>query len=227
MPDVFQPLALQNTTRAALAALNDFATDLLARTNLELWLYQNNVALSATNTLATIVEADFGGYVRATVAAFTGPFLDASNTAYMQSALETFVANGTSGNSIYGAALVATPPGGTLATATNPGAAGAYAGGFVITAGGAGYTVAPRVRLTGATGAGATAHAEITGGVVTAIVLDTPGAGYTTFTVVIDPPLELLVQMQLSTTGISMSLATDALPTYVQLDQPSSYIPNP
>jgi len=75
------------------------------------------------------------------------------------------------------------------ATVTNVGSAGNYADRFTITSGGKGYETPPLVQLTGAGGTGAVAHAVVTKGIVTSIVLDSPGNGaYTTFNVVIDPP---------------------------------------
>lgn len=227
MPDLYEPIATQQTAGSALQALSDYMVDLLALTDLKVILYQNNVVPSPTMDISALVEADFGGYTRQTVAALSGPFLDSSNQAYSQTALLTFTADGSSANSIYGAALVGTPAGATPATATNPGNAGAYDPAFVITAGGGGYQTVPKVRLTGATGSGATAHAVLTAGMVTDIVLDTPGSAYTTFTVDIDPPLELIQLSQLSNSGIAMALTTDALPTYIQLTQPSVGLVNP
>jgi hypothetical protein len=76
----------------------------------------------------------------------------------------------------------------SAASATNAGNGGAYANAFTIASGGNGYLTAPSVRLTGADGSGAAAHAVLTRGVVTSIVLDAPGNGYTTYGVNIDPP---------------------------------------
>lgn len=52
--------------------------------------------------------------------------------------------------------------------------------GFTGLVGGAGYTSAPTVTISGGGGTGATATATVTGGVVTAVTLDTVGSGYTT-----------------------------------------------
>ena len=49
---------------------------------------------------------------------------------------------------------------------------------YVVTNGGSGYTEAPAVTITG-NGSGATAHAVISGGAVTKIIVDTAGIGYT------------------------------------------------
>ena len=52
---------------------------------------------------------------------------------------------------------------------------------YPTAAGGSGYSAAPTVTITAAsgdTGAGATAHATVTAGAVTGIVIDNPGVGY-------------------------------------------------
>jgi hypothetical protein len=222
MPDVYDPINAQMSVRSSIERLNDFVTDLLGRSVLQLWLYQNNVTPAATNTLAAVQEANFSGYSRFTVGSFTATAVDPLNNAYVTSSLADFACNGGGvNNTIYGSLLVGTNPSGVQATATNAGNSGAYASSFTITAGGSGYQVAPAVHLTGATGTGATAHAVITNGVVTSIVLDTPGSAYTTYTVTIDAPVELLKQNVLTQAGISMALATDALQTYCQLIEPS------
>lgn len=51
--------------------------------------------------------------------------------------------------------------------------------GLTLTQGGTGYTSAPAVALTGGGGTGATAHAVLTDGAVSAVILDNPGSGYT------------------------------------------------
>ena len=224
MPDVYDPIQAQMSKISAQERLADYVTDLLGRANLELWLYQNNVAPGPTVNLGAFVEATFGGYSRFTVSAFTAVAVDPSQNAYVTSALADFACNGSApANTIYGSILVATNPTGVQATATNAGNAGAYAALFVITNAGSGYEIAPKVHLTGATGAGATAHAVLgAGGSITDIVLDTPGAAYTTYTVVIDPPLELIKQNVLSNGGVSVALATDAVTTYTQLIETSN-----
>ena len=222
MPDVYDPINAQMSVRSAIERLNDFTTDLLARSFCQLWLYQNNVVPAPGNTLAAFQEATYSGYARFTVNSFTNTAVDPQNNAYVTSALADFTCNGGGvNNTIYGSLLVATNPSGVQATATNAGNSGAYATTFTITAGGSGYQVPPAVHLTGATGTGATAHAVLTNGVVTSIVLDTPGSAYTTYTVTIDPPMEIIKQNVLSQGGISMALATDALTTYTQLIEPS------
>ena len=64
--------------------------------------------------------------------------------------------------------------------------------GFVVSAAvedpGNGYSNAPAVSFIGGGGSGAQAKSTITGGVVTAITILDAGSGYTTPTIVIDPP---------------------------------------
>lgn len=57
--------------------------------------------------------------------------------------------------------------------------------GFLVTAGGTGYTSLPTITITDPTGSGATAVATLTSGVVTAISITAGGAGYTAPTVAI------------------------------------------
>lgn len=47
-----------------------------------------------------------------------------------------------------------------------------------VTAGGSGYTSAPAVAISGGAGSGATATAQITGGIVTSVTITNPGTGY-------------------------------------------------
>ncbi len=58
-----------------------------------------------------------------------------------------------------------------------------------IVNGGSGYTTAPAVSFSGGGGTGATATANLTGGVVTSITIDTPGSSYSSApAVTIAPP---------------------------------------
>jgi hypothetical protein len=193
-------------------------TDLVAATNVQLGCYTNPVTWGRETTLDQITEATFGGYARETLAAWNGPWLDEDGNAYIISDLVVFVCDGTNGQGVEGLFLCK-DNGGTQATATATGTATEYDPVFVITDPGTLYESAPRVTLNGATGSGATAHAEIAGGLVVAIHLDTPGTGYTTFTVVIDPPRTLVAGGNFSVTQ-NMFAATDALPTNIQLSIP-------
>jgi hypothetical protein len=60
----------------------------------------------------------------------------------------------------------------------------------IVTKGGSGYSVPPQVSFIGGGGSGAAASAVISNGVVTRIIIDSNGAGYTSApTVVVEPPL--------------------------------------
>jgi len=224
MPDVYDPINAQMSVQSAKERLSDFVTDLLARQNLYLWLYQNNVAPSPTNTLAAFQEATFSGYTRFNVTTFTAVGVDPNANAYVTSQMNAFACNGGGiNNNIYGSVLVGTPVGGVQATATNAGSSGgSYGAAFTITNNGAVYTAVPTVRLNGATGSGATAVAVLNAnGTFASITLTAAGAGYTTYTVLIDPPLELIKQNVLSAGGIPVALSTDVVTTYAQLIEPS------
>ena len=67
--------------------------------------------------------------------------------------------------------------------------AGQFVVSYNIAFGGSGYAAAPAVTITGGGGSGAMAHAVVSGGMVTSIVPDSAGTGYTTPpTVTIAPP---------------------------------------
>lgn len=72
-----------------------------------------------------------------------------------------------------------TNPTGTGATATATVAAGAVTGVSISTAG-TGYTVAPKVTLSGGGGTGAIVTATVSGGAVTGFTVENGGTGYTT-----------------------------------------------
>ena len=62
-----------------------------------------------------------------------------------------------------------------------------------VVAGGAGYSLVPTVTITGGGGTGATAVANLTGGVVTSFTITNPGSGYTSApTVTISAPVSSL-----------------------------------
>jgi hypothetical protein len=211
-----QQTVLTNAENLAIAAAE--AAALTASSLVQMGLYTNNIVPGRDTTLSTLNEATFGGYGRTTIAAWDGPYVDATGNSWITSGLQVFTADGTSSNQIYGSFL-ARENAGVHATATNAGNAGAYAALFTITNGGTLYESPPKVRLTGATGSGATAHAVLTAGVVTSIVLDTPGSAYTTYTVVIDPPMSLVAVNQF-TAPIGMSLPTDAIVTNQEISIP-------
>ena len=224
MPDVYDPIQSQMSVKSSQEILADYITDLEARSSVELWLYQTNVAPAPGNTLAHILEATFSGYTRATIASWGVIGVDTSNNAFSTAGLQTFACNGGGvNNSVYGSALTATVEGGLQASATNTGSGTGYSPIFTIVDAGAGYTAAPKVSLTGSAGSGAAAHSVLNAnGTVNSIVLDSAGVGYSSYTVVIDEPYELIKQNVLSSTGISMSQSTDLISTYTQLIQPSN-----
>jgi len=224
MPDVYDPIQSQMSQKSAQERLADYVTDLLARTNLQLWLTQSNVSPSATNTLANFTIATFGGYAPFNVTSFLAQAVDPGNNAYTTSQINAFACNGVgAGNSIYGNLLVGTPVGALAATATNTGNLTGYSPVFTIVDAGLGYTAPPVVSLTGASGTGAAAHSVLNAnGSINEIILDTAGTGYTTYVVVIAPPMELIKHNVLSTSGIAMALSTDVLTTYTQLIEPSN-----
>ena len=225
MSEVVDPQACQMSIVSAQERLADFVTDLTARVNNQLWLYQTNVAPNPQNTLGMFTEATFNGYARYSPIVFLTQGVDTVFNAKVTSQLKAFACTGGSpSNQIFGSLHVATPSGGLLGSATNAGSTGgAYSSAFVIVAAGAKYGFPPQITLNGATGTGATATAVLNAnGTLAAIDLVTPGSGYTTYTVLIDPPLELIKQNVLSTSGISMALSTDVLSTYTELVEPAN-----
>jgi hypothetical protein len=219
MPDLIEPASTTISNNEMFNLANQEKTALLANSSVQLGLYTNNVTANRNTKLSDLTEATFGGYSRQTISAWDGPYLDPTGNAYLLSPLQVFTCNGSGSNQCYGAFL-ASVNSGVQATATNVGNSGAYASAFVITNGGTLYETPPKVHLTGATGAGATAHAVLTGGVVTSIVLDNPGSAYTTYTVVIDPPMSL-VAVDPFVQPVGMALATDALPFIQEISIPA------
>jgi hypothetical protein len=223
MPDVYDPIAAQMSVVSAKERLADFITDLAGRTNQQIWLYQTNVAPSPTNTLANFTIATFSGYAGQAIGAFGAVGVDPSNNAFATAGIFNFACNGGGvNNQIYGSLHVATPAGALQASATNTGSGTGYSPIFTIVAAGLGYTAPPAITLNGAGGSGAAAHAVLNpNGSIQEIILDSAGVGYSTYPVVIAAPYELIKQNVLSATGISMALATDQVPTYTQLIEPS------
>ena len=216
--DLTVPQQTVLTNRENLAIATAEVAVLVASTLVEMGLYTNNIVPDRGTVLSQLAEADFGGYARTAIAAWDGPYIDALGNAWFISPLQIFTADGTTSNQIFGSFL-ARDNAGVRATATNPGNGTEYDPVFTITNGGTLYEVPPLVSLTGATGTGATAHAVLTNGVVTDIVLDTPGTGYTTFTVSIARPQSLVAVNQFDA-PLNISLATDAIATNQEI-----YIP--
>lgn len=219
MPDLVEPASTTLTNAEVLAIAGLEKTALLANAQVQLGLYKSNVIVTRDTKLNVLTEATFGGYSRITLSAWNGPYADQFGSGYILSNLQIFTCDGTAGNQIYGY-FATKANAGVRATATNVGNAGAYDVNFVVTNGGTLYEVPPTVHLTGATGSGATAHAVLTNGVVTDIVLDTPGSGYTTYTVVIDYPSSLISVSPLAQ-PLSMNLATDAMACVQEIEIPT------
>src|ERR1035437_4724263 len=87
-------------------------------------------------------------------------------------------------------ALVTSTNTSSQATGTANAPSGGYITGYTVTAGGSGYVTAPAVTISGGGGSGATATAQVSGGVVTSISVSYPGnGGYTsTPTVALSAP---------------------------------------
>jgi hypothetical protein len=84
---------------------------------------------------------------------------------------------------------IGAPPAGVQATAHSDISGGLVGFTFTVDDPGSGYPSPPTVTLTGGGGSGATAHAVLTDGKVTAVVGDSPGTNYTSGpTVTIDAP---------------------------------------
>jgi hypothetical protein len=117
--------------------------------------------------------------------------------------------NGTnfSGTGQFKFALVTSTNANRTATATaNPPSSG-FITGYTVTSGGSGYVTAPAVTIFGGGGSGAAAHANLTGGAVSSLSVDSTGNGnYTSApTVVIAPPPNLSYTTQWSNDGTSVA----------------------
>jgi hypothetical protein len=223
MADVYDPVGAQMSQQSATERLAQYITYLQGLTNLQIWLYSNNVVPAPANTLANFTEVNFGGYARATGIMFGSQGLDVNANAYATSALVTFACSGASpSGTVYGSLLVGTPAGAVAATITAVGGIGGAYGSYTITNPGAKYSAPPKVTPTGASGSGFAATAVLTNGEVTSLLVTNAGTGYSTYTMTLDAPLELIKQNVLSQNGISMALATDLIVTYTQLIEPSN-----
>jgi hypothetical protein len=188
-------------------------TDLLTAT-IFCKLFVNNVIVSAATVLSDLTEATAPGYLSVAVTTLNGPFLDQAGNAYMTTPENLFVCSGGGADICYGAYLVSVT--GAAATATFTEASGAYTA-PVVTGGGSGYLVPPKVTPTGATGSGAVLVAVLTAGVVTGITIVSPGTGYTTATATIEPPT-VLVEAGNFPSPRPLQTITDAIPVVLELD---------
>ena len=129
------------------------------------------------------------------LAFFIGPALLAGvPQAFAQGTMFTYqgrvLDNGTNftGGGQFEFALVTSSNTSATATAT-ANRTGQFVVSYNVTSGGNGYVTAPAVTVSGGGGSGATAHTTISGGMVTAVVADQAGSGYTSApTVAIGPP---------------------------------------
>ncbi|MBS0375938.1 MAG: DUF11 domain-containing protein [Proteobacteria bacterium] len=92
---------------------------------------------------------------------------------------------------------------------------------ITVTNGGLGYVNAPSVTITGGSGTGATGVARIAGGIVTGVVVSSPGSGYVsgdTLTVTIGPPpctISATCVQATATIDATILAATDGSATFV------------
>jgi hypothetical protein len=201
------------TPQALLDQWTAWKTALLAAA-IHLKLFINNVIVAESTHLTDLTEAVAPGYTEFNVTTLNGPSLDQAGNAYMTSNEAFFACAGGGSDLCYGAYVVQET--GAAATVTFTEAGGAYTL-PVITSGGAGYLVAPKITPTGATGSGAILTATITGGVVTGITIVSPGTGYTTATATIEAPTKLIAAGNFPTPK-PLQLSTDSIPVVVEFD---------
>lgn len=181
-------------------------------------LFINDVVTTKNTQLSDLVESIAPGYAAAAITTINGPYLDQDGNGYMTTPLVSFVCAGGGSDTCYGAYVVEKT--GAAATVTFTESGGAYTA-PVITSGGSGYIVPPKVTPTGATGSGAVLTAEITGGVVTGINIVDPGTGYTTATATIEAPNKLVGVANFAT-GLPLQQPTDAIQVVWEFDNLSA-----
>lgn len=204
-----------------LSALTAWKTAFLARTFKAVMLFKTGVAIGPGTNLTNLVEADYSGYARKTVADLNGPALDQAGNGYLTTSSLFFQHDGgVVGNQIFTAGLVGTLAGGSAATGT-----AAQTDGVIdtvaVTAPGGTYAIPPYVTVNDDDGSGAIVTATINGdGEVDGLVIVDGGTGYTGPTLTIDPPVELLGGVNLDS-PVPMLVSTDALPLAMQINLPS------
>jgi hypothetical protein len=174
-------------------------------------LISSGTVVTPSTTWAAIAanETVFSGYAPIAVTSFGSPGVDSNGNCYVDTMLLEWSNNGGgSGDQIGAIVLVQQIAGSTQATGTVT-TTGGVVSAPVITLGGAGYTVAPRVVVDGG-GTGAVVTATITAGVVTALTLASGGTGYTAATLVIDPPLQIVGANNFDN-AVPMVVSTDRL----------------
>lgn len=202
-----------NTPQTLMDQLSAWKTALLAA-GVFMKLFINNVVVSPNTALSALNESVAPGYTPFSVTTINGPYEDQSGNANMTIPLALFVCSGGGSDLAYGAYLVEVT--GAAATVTFTLSSGGYSA-PVITSGGSGYLVPPKVTPTGATGSGAVLVAELTGGVVTGINIVSPGTAYTTVTAVIEAPEKLVAAVNFPS-PLPLQRNTDAVQVLWEID---------
>lgn len=205
------PLQLQ--TASLLDQWASWKADLLA-SGITMKLFVNDITIAASTELTALIEADSPGYAPFAITVLNGPALDGAGNAYMTTNQAFFVTTGGGDDLCYGAYVVLDT--GAAATATFTLVGGAYTL-PVVTSGGSGYLVPPKVTVTGDDGTGAVLEAVLTDGVVTSITIVSPGVDYTTATATIEQPNRLIAAGNFDTPR-PLQVATDAIPVVVEFD---------
>ena len=201
---------------ALIQAMTLWTASLLTGFGSQMRLVQTNTPITSTTQWGSPVEANYSGYAPIAISAYEAPGIDPAGNVYSNGGLQVFANNGGgTGNIIYSAVIVAQIPGSTQATGTVTTGAGVVSA-PVITLAGAGYLVPPKVTVLGG-GTGAVITATITAGAVTALTLVSGGTGYTSATIVIEPPLQI-VAFQNFPTPVPLNVATDKLPLIAQVN---------
>jgi hypothetical protein len=181
-------------------------------------LFNNPVTCTVNTVLPDLVESAAPGYAPFSITDLFGPYEDVNANAYLVSDMGNFICAGGGSDLIYGAYLVEDI--GAAATATFTEVGGSYTA-PVVTSGGTGYIVPPKITPTGATGSGAVLQAVLTGGVVTGITIISPGTGYTTATATIEAPNKLIDSGNFPSPK-PLQHTTDAIQVAFQLDMLSA-----
>src|SRR5689334_12099590 len=80
-----------------------------------LHLYQNNYTPVAGSSSANFTECDFGGYASVNLSGWSSVAIDGSDRGYQTASLASFIADGSSSNTVYGYYML--DPGGKVALA--------------------------------------------------------------------------------------------------------------
>jgi len=179
-------------------------------------LFTTNVATwTESQSIASLSEANFPGYVPQAVTTLFGPSLDpvSGNANLFTNGMYWQVSGPGTPNTIYCAALCGPIVGGVAATLTVTEVGGAIATVTIVTPG-SGYLAAPFVTISGAPGVNAVIALTLTAGAVTGATIINPGSGYVAPTAVVEPPVEVLqggvlpspAPMQATSDGLNLTL---------------------